>query len=148
MSTNHEELAERANRVNPQIIAEFRANGGQIGTMPGAQFLLLHTRGAKSNQERITPVLYFTDGDRYVLVAAKGGAPTNPDWYYNILAHPDAITVEVGTEHFPVQATVAAPAERDRIFTEVARQAPNFAEYQKDTPRVLPVLLLERSSEK
>ena len=148
MSANHEELAERANTVNPQIIAEFRANAGKIGNMPGAQFLLLHTRGAKSNQERITPVLYFTDGDSYVLVAAKGGAPTNPDWYYNILAHPDGVTVEVGTEHFPVQATVAEPAERDRIFAAVARQAPNFAEYQKDNPRVLPVLLLERSNEK
>ncbi len=144
MSINHEELAERAKNMNQQIIEEFRANGGKVGNLPGAQFLLLHTHGAKSNQERITPVLYFTEGDTYVLVAAKGGAPTNPDWYYNILAHPDEVTVEVGTEHFKVHATIAEPAERDRIFADVARQAPNFAEYQKDNPRILPVVLLER----
>ena len=143
MSNNHEELAERAKNVNPQIIEEFRANGGKVGNLPGA-FLLLHTHGAKSNQERITPVLYFKDGDNYVLVAAKGGAPTNPDWYYNILAHPDDVTIEVGTEHFNVHATVAEPTERHRIFADVARQSPQFANYQKDNPRILPVVLLKR----
>ncbi|HEV2654575.1 MAG TPA: nitroreductase/quinone reductase family protein, partial [Ktedonobacteraceae bacterium] len=84
------------------------------------------------------------DGNNYAIVAAKGGAPTNPDWYYNILAHPDDVTIEVGTEHFKVHATVAEPAERDRIFADVVRQAPNFAEYQKDNPRIMPVVLLER----
>ena len=147
MSNNYEELAERAKTVNQQIIEEFHANGGKVGNLPGANFLLLHTRGAKSNQPRITPVLYFKDGDTYVLVAAKGGAPTNPDWYYNILAHPNDVTIEVGTEHFKVHATVAEPAERDRIFADVARQAPNFAEYQKDNPRIMPVVLLERINE-
>lgn len=144
MSTNHEELAERAKNINEQIIEGFRANGGKVGNLPDANFLLLHTRGAKSNQERITPVLYFKDGGNYVLVAAKGGAPTNPDWYHNILAHPDDVTVEVGTEHFKVRTTVAELAERDRIFADVARQSPQFAGYQKDNPRVMPVILLER----
>ncbi len=144
MSNNYEELAERAKTMNQQIIEEFHANGGKVGNLPGVNFLLLHTYGAKSNQERITPVLYFKDGDNYVLVAAKGGAPTNPDWYYNILAHPDDVTVEVGTEHFKVHATVAEPVERNRIFADVARQSPQFAGYQKDNPRILPVVLLKR----
>lgn len=144
MSSNHEELARRAENINPNIIQEFRANGGKAGNMPGVNFLLLHTLGARSNQPRITPVLYFKDGDNYVIVAAKGGAPTNPDWYYNILAHPDDVALEVGTEQFKARATVAEPAERDRIFADVARQAPNFAEYQKDNPRILPIVLLER----
>lgn len=147
MSSNHEELAQRAEAVNPQIIEEFRANGGKVSGLPGANFLLLHTRGAKSNRPRITPVLYFKDGDNYAIVAAKGGAPTNPDWYYNVLAHPD-VTLEVGTEQFKAHATVAEPAERDRIFAAVVTQAPNFAEYQKDNPRIMPVVILERVNER
>lgn len=148
MSNNYEELARRAKMVNQQIIEEFHANGGKVGDLPGATFLLLHTRGAKSNQPRTIPLLYFKEGDTYVIIAAKGGAPTNPDWYYNILAHPDDVTIEVGTEQFKVHATVTGPAERDRIFADVARQAPNFAAYQKDTPRIMPVVLLERVNEK
>ncbi len=147
MSNNYEELAQRATIMNQQIIKEFRANGGKAGNFPGT-LLLLHTRGAKSNQERIIPLSYFKDSDNYALVAAKGGAPTNPDWYYNILAHPDDVTIEVGTEYFKVHATVAEPDERDRIFADVVRQAPNFAEYQKDNPRIMPVILLKRVNER
>ncbi len=143
MSSNHEELAQRAKIINQQIIEEFHANGGKMKNFPG-NFLLLHTSGARSNQPRITPVSYFKDGDNYAIVAAKGGAPTNPDWYYNMLAHPDDVTVEVGSEHFKVHATIAEPAERDRIFADVVRQAPNFGEYQKDNPRIMPIILLQR----
>ncbi len=146
MSSNYEELAKQAKTRNQQVIDEFYANGGKVGNFPGANFLLLHTLGAKSNQERTIPLLYFKDGDNYVLAAAKGGAPTNPDWYYNMLAHPENITVEVGTEHFKVHATVAEPAERDRIFADVARQSPQFAGYQKDNPRIIPIVLLKRVS--
>ncbi len=145
MSSNYEELAERAKIVNQQIIEEFHANGGKVGNLPpGVNFLLLHTIGAKSNQPRITPLQYFKEGETYVIIAAKGGAPTNPDWYYNILAHPDDVTLEVGTEQFNVHVTVAEPAERNRIFADVARQSPNFAGYQKDNPRIMPVVLLKR----
>ncbi len=144
MSNNYEELAERAKTWNKQVIEEFHANGGKVGNMPDAMLLLLHTLGAKSNQERTIPLVYFKDGDNYAIVAAKGGAPTNPDWYYNILAHPDDVTVEVGTEHFKVHPTVAEPAERNRIFADVARQSPQFAGYQKDNPRIIPVVLLKR----
>ena len=147
MSNNYEKVAERAKTVNQQVIEEFHANGGTVRNLPnlplGVRFLLLHTLGAKSKQERITPLQYFKEGDTYVLVAAKGGAPTNPDWYYNILAHPD-VTIEVGTEYFNVHATVAEPAERNRLFADIARHVPGFAEAQKGTPRLIPIVLLER----
>ena len=132
------------NDWNQQLIEEFHANGGKVGgQFAGASLLLLHTLGAKSNQPRINPLAYFKDGANYVIVASKGGAPTNPDWYYNILAHPD-VTLEVGTEQFKAHATVAEGQERDRIFTEVSSKAPNFGENQKNTTRILPVIVLER----
>ncbi|MBA2682679.1 MAG: nitroreductase family deazaflavin-dependent oxidoreductase [Ktedonobacteraceae bacterium] len=148
MNTNDEELAQPAKTLNQQIIDDFHAHGGKVGHFPGATFLLLHTHGAKSNQPRITPLLYFKDGDKYVLVVAKGGALSNPDWYYNMLAHPDEVTIEVGTEQFNVHATVAEPAERDRLFADVVRQAPDFAESQKGTPRIMPIVLLECVNER
>jgi deazaflavin-dependent oxidoreductase (nitroreductase family) len=132
------------NDWNKQIIEEFRANGGKVGgQFAGANLLLLHTLGARSNQPRINPLAYFKDGDNYVIIASKGGAPTNPDWYYNILAHPD-VTFEVGTAQFKAQATVPQRPERDRIFTDVARQAPGFGKYQESTSRIIPVVVLER----
>ena len=144
MSNNYEELLEKANDWNQQVIKEFHENGGKVGgQFAGATLLLLHTLGAKSNQPRTNPLVYFKDGDKYVIVASKGGAPTNPDWYYNILAHPD-VTLEVGTEQFKAHATVAERAERDRIFNDIARQSPGFAAYQKDNPRIIPIILLER----
>jgi len=148
MSTNHEELAQLTRALNEQIIDEFHANGGKVRNFPGAKFLLLHTRGARSNQLHTTPLRYIEDGDRYVLVAAKGGAPSNPDWYYNMLAHPNDVMIEVGTEQLKVYATVAAPAERERLFAEVVRQTPDFAEAQKRTSRTMPIVLLERVTER
>ncbi len=132
------------NDWNKQIIEEFHANGGKVGgQFAGASLLLLHTVGAKSHQERINPLAYFKDGEQYVIIASKAGAPTNPDWYHNILANPD-VTLEVGTEHFKAHATVAQSQERDRIFADVARQAPGFGEYQKKTSRIIPIVLLKR----
>jgi len=89
------------NDRNKNIIEEFRANDGKVGgNFAGRTLLLLHTTGAKSGQERINPVAYVKDGDRFVIIASKGGAPTNPAWYYNIVANP-RVTVEVGTEQLP-----------------------------------------------
>src|SRR5512137_133237 len=100
------------NDRNKVIIAEFRANAGKVGgPFAGRTLLLLHTIGAKSGQEHVNPVAYITDGDRLVIIASKGGAPTNPAWYYNIVANP-LVTVEVGTEKFQVRATVTAEPER------------------------------------
>ena len=132
------------NDWNKQIIEEFHANGGKVGgQFAGANLLLLHTRGAKSNQPRINPLAYFKNGDNFVIIASKGGAPSNPDWYYNLLAHPD-VTLEVGTEQFKAQATVPEREERDRIFANVVKQAPGYGEYQQNNPRIIPVVILKR----
>ncbi len=132
------------NDWNRQIIEEFRANGGKVsGQFAGAPLLLLSTTGAKSGQKRTNPLAYTRDGDRLVIIASKAGAPTSPDWYYNLLAHPNA-TVEVGTETFDVTAVVATGEERDRLYAQQAQLMPNFAEYQTKTTRVIPVVVLER----
>ena len=129
---------------NKAIIEEFRANGGKVGGMfAGRTLLLLHTIGAKSQQPRINPVAYMTDGDRLVIIASKGGAPTNPDWYYNLVAHPD-VTVEVGTEQFQVHATVAAEPDRTRLYQQMVAMMPGFAEYEQKTTRKIPVIILTR----
>jgi len=129
---------------NQGIIEEFRANAGKVGGFfAGKTLLLLHTVGAKSGQERINPVAYVTDGDRLVIIASKGGAPTNPDWYYNILAHP-LVTVEVGTEQFQAQAAIASESERTRLYNQMVEMMPGFAEYQRKTTRVIPVIVLTR----
>jgi deazaflavin-dependent oxidoreductase (nitroreductase family) len=135
------------NERNLAIINEFRANGGKVGgPFAGRTLLLLHTVGAKSRQNRVNPVAYIKDGDRLVIIASKGGAPTNPDWYYNLLAHPE-VTVEVGTEQFRVRATVAAEPERSRLYAQMVAIMPGFAEYQQRTTRVIPVILLTRINE-
>jgi deazaflavin-dependent oxidoreductase (nitroreductase family) len=130
------------NDWNKAIIDEFRANAGKVGgTFAGRTLLLLHTIGAKSGQERINPVAYVTDGDRLVIIASKGGAPTNPDWYYNILANP-MVTVEVGTERLQAAAAIATEPERTRLYNEMVKEMPGFAEYQRKTKRVIPVIIL------
>jgi deazaflavin-dependent oxidoreductase (nitroreductase family) len=132
------------NDWNKAIIAEFRANGGKVGgRFANMPLLLLHTTGAKSQQPRVNPVAYTMDGDRFVVIASKGGAPTNPNWYYNLAAQP-LITVEVGTEQFQARATIAAEPERTRLFNQMAAQRPNFAEYQRNTTRLIPVIVLTR----
>ncbi len=131
-----------ANDWNSAIIAEFRANDGKVGgRWAGRPLLLLHTTGAKSGQRRVNPVAYTRDGDRLVVIASKGGAPTNPDWYYNLLANP-LVTVEVGAEQFQAQATVAAEPERTRLYDQMAKVMPGFAEYQRRTTRRIPVVTL------
>ncbi len=132
------------NDWNRQIIEKFRANGGKVGgQFEGASLLLLSTTGAKSGQRRTNPLVYTLDGDRLIIIASKGGAPSSPDWYYNLLAHPQA-TVEVGTEIFDVTAVVITGEERDRLYAQQARLMPGFAEYQAKTTRVIPVVALER----
>lgn len=132
------------NERNQKIIDEFRANAGKVGgPFAGATLLLLHTTGAKSGQQRINPVAYVTDGDRLVIIASKGGAPTNPDWYYNLVANPLA-TVEVGTEKFSVQTTIAQEPERTRLYNQMVTVMPGFAEYQRKTTRTIPVVILTR----
>jgi deazaflavin-dependent oxidoreductase (nitroreductase family) len=132
------------NDFNKTIIAEFRANGGKGGgQFAHMSLLLLTTIGAKSGQVRTNPVAYTTDGDHIIIMASKGGAPTNPDWYYNLKANP-IVTVELGHEQFQARAVVAEGAERDRLFTQMAEVMPGFADYQRNTDRQIPVIILER----
>jgi deazaflavin-dependent oxidoreductase (nitroreductase family) len=136
------------NEWNRQIIEEFHANGGKVGgPFEGAPLLLLTTTGARSGQRRTAPLMYLPDGDRLLIFASKAGAPTHPDWYYNLLAHPQA-TVEVGNgsviETFEVTATLVTGEERDRLYAKQARLYPGFAEYQAKTTRLIPVVALER----
>jgi deazaflavin-dependent oxidoreductase (nitroreductase family) len=131
-----------ANRWNQGIIDEFRANSGKVGgPFAGRTLLLLHTVGAKSGQERINPVAYVRDRDRLVIIASKGGASTNPDWYYNLRTNP-LVTVEVGTEQFHARAAIASEPERTRLYDRMVEMMPGFAEYRKKTTRVIPVITL------
>jgi deazaflavin-dependent oxidoreductase (nitroreductase family) len=132
------------NNWNQAIIDEFRANAGKVGgAFAGSTLLLLHTVGAKSGQERINPVVCVTDGERQVIFASKAGAPTNPDWYHNLVAHP-LVTVEFGTEQFQAQAAIALEPERTRLYKQMVEIMPGFAEYQQKTTRVIPVITLSR----
>jgi len=130
------------NDRNKQIIAEFRANGGKVGGFfEGKSLLLLHSKGAKSGEARINPVACVRDGEKLVVIASKGGAPTNPDWYYNVVSDP-TVTVEVGTDKFQARAEVAREPERTRLYDKMAEMMPGFNEYRQKTKRVIPVLVL------
>lgn len=127
---------------NAQIIEEFHANEGRVGGMfEGATLLLLHHTGAKSGKSRINPLGYLSDEGRYVVFASKAGAPTNPDWYYNLKAQPN-VTIEVGTDTIAVVASEATGEERERLYRTQAERVPQFAEYAKQTDRVIPVIVL------
>lgn len=128
---------------NTPIIKEFRASRGKVGgPFKGAPLLILHTRGAKSGKTHVNPVMYQDLGNHRVAVfASKGGAPTNPDWYHNLVRNPRA-TVELGTETFDVTATVARGDERRRIWTTQKQRYPTFAEYERKTKREIPVINL------
>jgi deazaflavin-dependent oxidoreductase (nitroreductase family) len=133
------------NDINLDVIEQFRTNNGTIhsGMFSGARLLLLTTTGAKSGKKRINPLVFTRDGDNYVVIASKGGSPTHPDWYHNLVANPD-VTVEVGTERFEAHARLAEGEERDRLYAAQAAIMPGFADYQRKTSRHIPVVVLER----
>ena len=134
-----------ASDFNQAIIDEFRAKGGEVSAPVAKPLLLLTTTGAKSGKQRINPVAYFQDGDRLVIIASKGGAPSNPEWYYNLLANP-IVTVEMGSgEQFQARAIpVTDEAERARLYAKMVERNPGFAEYERKTMRKIPVVILER----
>ena len=135
-------MADR-NDWNRRTIEEFRANGGKVGGIwEGRPLLLLTTTGARRGHRHTTPTIYLRDGDRLLVFASKGGAPTHPDWYHNLLAHPE-VTVEVGPETYKATATVLTGEERDRLYAKQAELYPQFADYQKRTSRKIPVIALE-----
>jgi deazaflavin-dependent oxidoreductase (nitroreductase family) len=132
------------NNFNDRIIEEFRTNKGVVGgPFAGAPMLLLTTTGAKSGMRRTNPLVYLPDGDRFIIFASKGGAPNNPGWYHNLVAHPET-TIEVGTETIPVTATIITGEERDRLYATQAALRPAFADYQAKTARRIPVVALQR----
>lgn len=129
---------------NDKVIKEFRENDGKVGGMfEGAPVLLLHHTGAKTGTQRVNPLMYQPVGDSFAIFASKAGAPSNPDWYYNLATHPDT-TIEVGTGTVKVRARVADPDERDPIWEKQKELAPGFAEYETNAaPRQIPVILLD-----
>lgn len=129
---------------NQQLIDEFRANGGRVGgPFADRPLLLLTTTGAKSGQRRTMPLVYTTDGDRIVIIASKGGAAMNPAWYHNLRANP-LVTVELPGETFEARAEVTVGDERTRLFNQQAALMPAFADYQRNTTREIPVVVLRR----
>ena len=130
---------------NTAIIEEFRANDGIVGgPFAGTPVLLLTTTGARSGLERVNPMVYRTEGDEHYVFASKAGAPTNPDWFHNLVAHPE-VTVELGSDRYRATADVLEGEERDRVYAAHAAVMPTFADYQAGTDRVIPVVHLIRS---
>ena len=133
------------NAFNQSVIEEFRANEGKVGGMfAGAPMILITHKGAKSGKEYTSPLVYTRDADNVVIIASKGGAPEDPQWFRNLVANPD-VTVEIGTEKYAGHARVAAGAERDRPFRAQADLMPNFDEYASKTTRTIPVVVIERA---
>lgn len=132
---------------NDTIIAEFRANEGRVGgVFEGAPMLLLHTTGRTSGGERVNPLMYLADDDRYVIFASKGGHHADPHWLLN-LEHDPEVALEVGTERFDARATVLREGpERDELYARQSAVRPQFAEYEEKTKghRTIPVVVLER----
>ncbi|MEO5841861.1 MAG: nitroreductase family deazaflavin-dependent oxidoreductase [Acidimicrobiales bacterium] len=132
------------NAFNRKVIAEFRENDGVVtGPFAGSPLLLLTTTGAKTGAERTTPLVHTRDGDRVVVIASKGGAPSHPDWFRNLSANP-GVTVELPGDTFQAQARVAEGEERDRLYRAQAELMPNFDQYAAKTDRLIPVVVLER----
>ncbi len=127
---------------NAKIITEFRANKGRVGGMrEGTPLLLLHHTGAKSGVSRVNPVAYLPDGRRYLIWAANGGAPNNPDWYHNLKNHSNT-RIEVGGETIDVRAEEATGAERERLFAAAAERYPQLVEVARKTDRAIPMIVL------
>ena len=135
----------RWQQMNDPVIAEYRATGGTVtGRLAGRPLFLLTTTGAKTGQPRVTPLNYSTDGDRFVVIASKGGSPTHPAWYHNLVANP-IVTIELGRETFQARATTAVEPERTRLFDQQAAIMPFFDNYrQQVTAREIPVVIFER----
>ena len=133
---------------NEQLIQDLRAHGGKATSGPfvGRPLLILSTVGARSGEARENPLVYSEDGDNRYVIASKGGAPTHPSWYHNLVANPD-VTLEVLGEKFPARARVAEGEEHERLYTAQAELMPGFAEYQRRTTRKIPVVVLDRTQD-
>jgi deazaflavin-dependent oxidoreductase (nitroreductase family) len=133
----------RVSDWNTKIIEEFRAKGGKGVAQFGDALLLLHHTGARTGTERVNPLAYYEDGDRLVIVASKAGAPDNPDWFHNLMAHPEA-SVEIGTETRPVRAEEITGDDYQSTWARLTAAMPGFADYQTKTVRRIPLVALHR----
>jgi deazaflavin-dependent oxidoreductase (nitroreductase family) len=135
-----------SNNSNDKVIAEFRANEGKVGgPFEGAPLLLLETTGAKSGQQRISPLVYLADGDRLVIFGSNAGRPRHSAWYHNILANP-SVTIEIGADKYDAIASVVTGEEREELWKKQVAAAPYFADYQAKTDREIPVIVLDRKA--
>ncbi|MCP2168406.1 nitroreductase family deazaflavin-dependent oxidoreductase [Goodfellowiella coeruleoviolacea] len=142
----HSGETNNSNPVNRRIIAEFRANGGQVGGhFAGVPLLLLTTRGARTGLHRTTPLVYLRDGDRLIVFASNGGAPAAPGWFHNLVKDPTA-TVEVGTERFPARASLVDEREHDALWDRQIAADPGFAEFRRRAGRTIPLVALRRAA--
>lgn len=141
MRSTHEDRLYGAEHVRV-----YRETGGAVGSQwkHGTRILLLTTMGSRSGEERTAPLIYQPDGDRWVIVASKGGAPEHPAWYRNIEAHPDEVTVQVGSEVIPVRASIATGTERKRLWRLMTEVWPDYDAYAARTDREIPVVVLSR----
>lgn len=131
------------NERNKKVIAEFRENGGVVGGhFENFKLLLLHTTGAKSGLKRVTPLVTKSVNNKWIIIASKGGAPTHPDWYYNLVANPE-VYVEVGTEEFATKAVITEEPERTELYEKMEESYSFFTDYKKKAGRVIPVITLE-----
>ena len=132
------------NEYNRQLIEQFRANRGLAGgPLEGRAILLLTTTGAQSGRRHTTPLMYVPDGARLLVIASNIGAPSHPDWYRNLVAHPQ-VMVEVGQETFDATAVVLEGVERERVWASIVEQYPFFIDHQAKTTRQIPLVALER----
>lgn len=133
-----------ADSWNEQIMAEFRANGGKVGgPFENLTLLLLHTTGAKSGEPRVNPAATFEIDGKRLIVGSAGGADSDPAWVHNLRANPNA-HIEIGTDEYDVVARELPRAERDAAYARIVERAPGFADYEKKTDRVIPVVELQR----
>jgi deazaflavin-dependent oxidoreductase (nitroreductase family) len=131
---------------NTGVIEEFRENHGKVGgRWEGRSLLLLTTTGRRSGRKHTTPIVYTRDGDRLLVYASKGGAPTHPDWYLNLVKDPHVVA-EIGDDQVEMVATPLEGEERDRFYAEQVERSPQFGEYQEKTSRVIPVVALRRAA--
>ena len=138
------ESVEQLLAFNQGIVEEFRANGGKCGGMfEGNPMILLNMKGAKSGRDLISPLSYCADGDDCIIMASAGGSPKHPNWYHNLVAHPD-ITVERGTEKYAAKAVLTAGDDRTDAYTRMVTAMPRFADYQAGVDREIPVFRLVR----
>ena len=127
------------------VQAYLESDGEHGHDWKGTQCLLLFTKGRKSGEERIMPLIYAPDGDDYVIVASKGGHPDDPAWYKNIQGNPDDVEIQVLDDRFTVKAHDADGEDRDRLWEKMNGEWPDYAEYQKKTDRDIPVVVLQRA---